>query len=154
MEERDSYNYSRQLNTMVNDAKKKDRKEWTKEEKLAEMILFNLNYFRQYNLKPQMTYMMYVLDNYTHFEVDEKDILRRRVLVIDKIPAKVAKCIKEDYKAVKEATKIILERLTDADVQPEMGEYSINEDGCASAVSGEYTEDGEEEYYDDEEDYV
>lgn len=82
------------LNKIVGDSTHK--KYLNKNDKLAKILLFNLEHCFRYEEFEKFNYTLFVLDHFSKIVNDENDIFRRAILKLD-IPDQVAKMLINDY---------------------------------------------------------
>ncbi len=120
--------YIKHLSALVNQSKHKEK--LSTEDKIAKVLLFNLEHYRRYEDEMKYTYSLMVLDHYSYLEPDEDDIFHREKFIL-KVPAKVRKVLFEEYKKEMESLKLILEN-------------GVNEDGTLKLNKEDFQENNEE----------
>ncbi len=88
--------YKKYLNKMVVDSSFKEK--LSEDDKLAKVLLFNLEFYQTYNQHEHLVKTMMILDYYADVVQDRNDIFQRMMIDLSRVPKKVRKYLFKEYK--------------------------------------------------------
>ena len=97
--------YIQYLNKRIGEIK--DKHKLTDEDKLAKILLFNLEHYSRYEQAKGMTFTLYILDHFTDIVKDENDIFQRRKIEFH-IPTKVKRNLFREYREYVKAVEMVV----------------------------------------------
>lgn len=136
--------YIQYLNKRIGEIK--DKNKLTDEDKLAKILLFNLEHYSRYEQEKGMTFTLYILDHFTDIVKDENDIFQRRKIEFH-IPTKVKRNLFREYREYVKTVEMVVsaseEELAEMIENGEVGIATVKKDTEGHTVVGR---DAEVEY--------
>lgn len=129
--------YIQYLNKRIGEIK--DKNKLTDEDKLAKILLFNLEHYSRYEQEKGMTFTLYILDHFTDIVKDENDIFQRRKIEFH-IPTKVKRNLFREYREYVKTVEMVVsaseEELAEMIENGEVGIATVKKDTEGHTVVG------------------
>ncbi len=144
--------YIQYLNKRIGEIK--DKNKLTDEDKLAKILLFNLEHYSRYEQEKGMTFTLYILDHFTDIVKDENDIFQRRKIEFH-IPTKVKRNLFREYREYVKTVEMVVsaseEELAEMIENGEVGIATVKKDTEGHTVVGRDAEVENESETDEDE---
>ncbi len=143
---RDLSEYEYYLNRVVKESYFK--KEMSEDDKLAKVLLFNINFYRTYNFTTELVNTTMILDYYADVVQDRNDIFQRQIISLERIPKKIRKNLFKEFKECNKTIEKVLKNggftTEDAEenkIAQEQSDLDDNNQSMVSAVGFSLEED-------------
>ena len=116
------YEYIHYLNRKVTATNLKERPD--DDDKLARVLLFNLEHYSRYHQERGLIVTLYVLDHYAKVEQDKGDVFQRPIINLSAVPTKVRRKLYSEYREYNNTIETLL-TADDATIQKLVEEGKI-----------------------------